>query len=557
MSQPEAAARQALEKAELAAGAVTTEESRKPAGSVLRQSPAAGTRVAIGTPIALTTAVPVTVLVPALAGATERDARARLAAVELAPGTIRYRESPHPGTVLSQTVAQGTRVPIGTAVSFVLGVVETVPVPSVVGLTVEQARDALAGGRLTVGAEESRPTHLQPEGTVLAQSVAAGTRMAVGRAVGLTVAAIEMVAVPRVVGLSRDAADAAITGAGLTLGAVTPRLSIQAGGTVLAQALQPIQQVPYGTPVPIDEARPRVVWMAPAAGVLVLVALVGLVGSPEARAGLEGARGRARGAPTGGGRRGPGARGRGRPGGVRAGETPAVRLEVRITPVVDRGSQDVSGTAGDLVRGERRERAPERRPGGDTVTTQIETAADLLSGLPGGDWVEALTSAESPLFARLTRALPARGFLNVSGPFKTIAGRIPDLLRVDLGAILVGGWKKVRELERYADPAKCPPDETIFVKLGQHTVTSSHKPSLDIVVDGVKVDTVPFELKLTITLDTALLTIRGGEVLAVAPGACKAAGEFKCEGFSLVKRESRTVKLPGKWTFKQPIKIRD
>ena len=92
-----------------------------------------------------------------------------------------------------------------------------------------------------------------------------------------------------------------------------------------------------------------------------------------------------------------------------------------------------------------------------------------------------------------------------------------------------------------------------FVKLGQHTVTSSHKPSLDIVVDGVKVDTVPFDLKLTITLDTALLTIRGGEVLAVAPGARQAAGELECEGFSLVKRESRTVKLPGKWTFKQPI----
>ena len=189
--------------------------------------------------------------------------------------------------------------------------------------------------------------------------------------------------------------------------------------------------------------------------------------------------------------------------------------------------------------------------------TQIDTVGDLFSGLQGGDWVEALTSVESPLFARLTRALPGHGFLNVSGPFKTIAARIPDLLRLDLGAILVGGWKKVAEFQRYADPARYPPDETIFVKLGQHTVTSSHKPSLDIVVDGVKVDTVPFELKLTVTLDTALLTIRAGEVLAVSPGTCKAAGEFKCEGYSLVRREPRSIKLPGRWTFKEPIRIRD
>ena len=361
VSQPEASARQALEKAELAAGKVTTEESRRPAGSVLRQSPAAGTRVAIGTPIDLTTAVPVTVLVPAIVGATERDARARLTAVELAPGTIQYRESPRPGTVLAQGVAQGTRVPIGTAVSFVLGVVETVPVPSVVGLSVEQARDALAGGRLTVGAEESRPTHLQPEGTVLAQSVRAGTRTAVGRAVGLTVAAIEMVAVPKVVGLPHDAAAAVIAAAGLTAGAVTPRLSVRAGGTVLAQALPPSQQVPYGTPVSLDEARPRVMWMAPAAGVLLIAGLVVLVGvrrrgrgskEPEAAAvappPAEDVEVRTH-ADAGDAE-------------VRVDEAPAIRLEVRIKPVVDRGSQEVSAPAGDLVQGERRERAPGAAP---------------------------------------------------------------------------------------------------------------------------------------------------------------------------------------------------
>jgi len=115
----------------------------------------------------------------------------------------------------------------------------------------------------------------------------------------------------------------------------------------------------------------------------------------------------------------------------------------------------------------------------------------------------------------------------------------------------------VSEFQRYADRSQYPPDETIFVKLGQHTVTSSHRPHLDIVVDGVKVDTIPFEVKLTVGLDTALVTIRAGEVLAVAPGACRAAGEFKCEGYSIVKRESRPIELPGTWTFKTPIKIRD
>ena len=103
--------------------------------------------------------------------------------------------------------------------------------------------------------------------------------------------------------------------------------------------------------------------------------------------------------------------------------------------------------------------------------------------------------------------------------------------------------------------ASTGPDQTLLVEITRHTVTSSHKPSLDIIVDGVTIDKVPFELKLTVTLDGALLTICDGRILAVSPGACKVAGEFKCEGYSILKRESAPVRLPGTWTFKEPIPI--
>jgi len=52
---------------------------------------------------------------------------------------------------------------------------------------------------------------------------------------------------------------------------------------------------------------------------------------------------------------------------VRADETPAIRQEMKIQPVLDRGSQEVSATGGGLVRDERRGRAagtwpPEEKP---------------------------------------------------------------------------------------------------------------------------------------------------------------------------------------------------
>lgn len=186
------------------------------------------------------------------------------------------------------------------------------------------------------------------------------------------------------------------------------------------------------------------------------------------------------------------------------------------------------------------------------------TVGQLLSAVHGSAWADGLTNLTSgPLFARLSRSLSVQGsVLNSAAVSKTAAARIPDLLRLDVGALLVSGWKKTTELRRYTDRTKYGPDETVFVELTRHTVTSAHKPTLDIVMDGVTIDTVPFELKFTLTLDGAVLTIRDGQILAVSPGSCKAGGELKCEGQSILKRELAPVKLPGTWTFKEPIPIK-
>jgi len=186
-----------------------------------------------------------------------------------------------------------------------------------------------------------------------------------------------------------------------------------------------------------------------------------------------------------------------------------------------------------------------------------ETLVELLPDFQGGRWTESMKALESgPAYARIMKSLATRGgLMNGAGVFGTVAAGIADLVRLDLGVILVGGFKKMAELRRYTDRGKYRADETILVELTRHTVTSLHKPSLDIVVNNVEVDKVPFELKLTITLDGALLTIRDGKILALSPGTCKVAGEFECEGYTILKRESAAVKVPGTWTFKEPIEI--
>ena len=191
------------------------------------------------------------------------------------------------------------------------------------------------------------------------------------------------------------------------------------------------------------------------------------------------------------------------------------------------------------------------------MTSTPGTPVELFSDLHGGRWAESIKALEDgPAYARIMKHLATHGgLMNNVEVFRTVAAGIADLLRLDLGVILVGGWKKMAELRRYTDRGKYGPDETVLVEITRHTVTSKHKPSLDIVVNGEKIDTVAFELKLTITIDGAVLTIRDGKILAVSPGACKVGGELKCEGYTILKRDSAPVRVPGTWTFKEPIEI--
>jgi beta-lactam-binding protein with PASTA domain len=261
-----------LRGSELTAGAVTRRESRQPVATVLEQGIAAGERVVVGTAVGLVLAEPMTVLVPEVVGSSEANATAALEGAELVVGEVQYQESPAAvGTVLTQSLNPGTRVQIGSAVNLLVAVVETVPVPAVVGQPLEQARRALVTGRLEVGTEQLRETRSEPEGTVLEQSRAAGSVAAVGTPVNLVVATPEIIEVPSVIGLSDSEAITVITGAGLVVGAVGQQLSLEAGGTVLAQAQAAGSQVVFGTPIGLQVARARTVWAVPSALLLLLL----------------------------------------------------------------------------------------------------------------------------------------------------------------------------------------------------------------------------------------------------------------------------------------------
>lgn len=273
----EAAVETLLAGRELTAGIVERQTSERTAGTVLAQEPAAGTRVVLGTAVAFVLAVPPAVPLPDLAGMREAEALAALAGAELAGGSIEYRESAaEAGLVLEQWPAAGQPVAIGSTVDLVVAAVETVEIPDLVGLPVDAARQVLDALRLGVGTETRRQSRVDAEGTVVEQDPPAAVRFSVGSRVDLVVAEPALIAVPEVVGLTLDDVEDALTAAGLVAGAVEPRYSLAAGGTILAQGPPAGEVVPVGTAVAVGVARPRGPWAVPLAAALVAAAaLVG------------------------------------------------------------------------------------------------------------------------------------------------------------------------------------------------------------------------------------------------------------------------------------------
>jgi len=263
----------ALTLAGLAPGAVdsqTVEGAR--GGRVVAQDPRPGTQVPRGTRVGFTLArraaqptqptqpdpqpqPPVraeTVTVPNLATLTQAQARTTLGRARLLLGEAdsSVAGSTAPGTVFAQKPAAGEAVAPGTFVSISITRVRTVAMPSLVGRPVAEARRVLAGAGLRAGGVSEREAR-GTAGRVLAQSVAAGTRVRPGTAVDLTLSRAPVVAAPDTPVATqpppRDTTPAARQDTPVTQQPAQP---------VDSAAARPADTLPSATPRPAEPARP-------------------------------------------------------------------------------------------------------------------------------------------------------------------------------------------------------------------------------------------------------------------------------------------------------------
>lgn len=170
---------------------------------------------------------------PNVVGDTQAAASSALTAAGFVLGSVTTQASTTvaPGLVISQDPGAGASVPAGSAVNLVVS--SGVTVPNVVGVSLTVASSDLASAGLATGSITQQYSGSAPQGTVIAESPAAGSSVTGGTRVNLVIsegAAPVLTEVPNLIDDTQAAATAALTSASLSLGTVGQ----QASGTVPA-----------------------------------------------------------------------------------------------------------------------------------------------------------------------------------------------------------------------------------------------------------------------------------------------------------------------------------
>lgn len=148
----------------------------------------------------------------------------------------------------------------------------------------------------------------------------------------------------------------------------------------------------------------------------------------------------------------------------------------------------------------------------------------------------------------------------VPGPFWPSARRAIDqalqqLLSVPMSQIIAGGWNQYRALTEYRDRKKHPSEEVALFPLGQHTITSTHKPQIEILVNDRRIGSVDFEIRLAMEIEAAILKIQDGRIWEVEVGSCRGGGTLMFGPAILFERKTGKVRLPAVISFPRGVSI--
>ena len=97
-------------------------------------------------------------------------------------------------------------------------------------------------------------------------------------------------------------------------------------------------------------------------------------------------------------------------------------------------------------------------------------------------WVDSITESQEFAQAKELISRELTGFQVPPSFYELMILKLCEALDLEIGKILVWGWRKRGEIARYRDKAN-PPNDSHKVPLVEHTLVSKHSPTIQPVIN--------------------------------------------------------------------------
>jgi hypothetical protein len=135
---------------------------------------------------------------------------------------------------------------------------------------------------------------------------------------------------------------------------------------------------------------------------------------------------------------------------------------------------------------------------------------------------------------RGTRRLAASAYGAVD---ERIGALVGGLLEMDLGDALVTGWRRYAALVDSARRTLAAPGTEEVLALATHRVAAEHRPHVDLLLDGVRLNSFEFMITCVFDLTGVAAVVRDGDLVALRGGSCLATVTLCLEGARLARRQ--------------------
>jgi len=188
------------------------------------------------------------------------------------------------------------------------------------------------------------------------------------------------------------------------------------------------------------------------------------------------------------------------------------------------------------------------------MPSHTATARGVLFGDGVGDAARELSRALSESDAALIAGQQLRHLSRSAAQAvdEEVGAVAADLLDIDLGDALVLGWRKYTALLEAARRTLASPSSEEVVELATHRVTSDFHPGIDLVIDGIRVNTFELHLALVFDLTGVSAVVRTGHLVAVRGGDCLVTATLTLEGARLAETR-RSVDVAAVLPLQPPV----